>query len=61
MNINQWYVCSEHDDPSVGKPLLEREKEALSKAQNTELIDIIKLYDFLYYEILEFIIETIEF
>ena len=53
-------AITEHEDPSIGKPLLEREKEALAKVQNIDAIfDIIRPHmSFFNYEILEFLIET---
>ena len=51
---------TEGEDPSVGKPLLEQEKERLAEAQNTDAIfDILRPHmTFFNYEILEFLIET---
>ena len=59
--INGVFALTEYEDPSVGKPFLEREKEALSKAQNIDMIfDILRPHmTFFNYEILEFLIETI--
>ena len=53
-------AITEYEDPSVGKPLLEREKETLGKAQNVDVIfDILRPHmTFFNYEILEFLIET---
>ena len=53
-------AVTEYEDPSVGKPLLEREKEMLAKAQNVDVIfDILRPHmTFFNYEILEFLIET---
>ena len=51
---------TEGEDPSVGKPLLEKEKDRLAKAQNIDAIfDILRPHmTFFNYEILEFVIET---
>ena len=51
---------TEGEDPSVGKPLLEQEKERLAEAQNIDAIfDILRPHmTFFNYEILEFLIET---
>ena len=53
-------AVTEYEDPSVGKPLLEQEKETLGKAQNVDVIfDILRPHmTFFNYEILEFLIET---
>ena len=52
---------TEGEDPFVGKPLLEREKERLAEVQNIDTIfDILRPHmTFFNYEILEFLIETI--
>ena len=52
-------VLTEYDDPAVGKPLLERDKEALLKAQTIDhTFDILRPHmTFFNYEILEFLIE----
>ena len=59
--INGVFALTEYDDPSVGKPLLEREKEALTNAQSIDTIfDILRPHmTFFNYEILQFLIETI--
>ena len=53
-------AVTEYEDPSVGKPLLEQEKETLAKAQNVDVIfDVLRPHmTFFNYEILEFLIET---
>ena len=52
-------VLTEYDDPAIGKPLLEREKEVLVKAQSVDQIfDVLRPHmTFFNYEILEFIIQ----
>ena len=52
-------VLTEYDDPAVGKPLLEREKEALMKAQSVDhIFHVLRPHmTFFNYEILEFLIE----
>ena len=52
-------VLTEYDDPAVGKPLLERAKEALLKAQTIDhTFDVLRPHmTFFNYEILEFLIE----
>ena len=52
-------ALTEYDDPAVGKPLLEREKQDLKKAQSIDdTFDIIRPHmTFFNYEILEFLIE----
>ena len=52
---------TEYEDPSVGKPLLEQEKERLAEAHNVDAIfDILRPHmTFFNYEILEFLIKTI--
>ena len=52
-------VLTEYDDPAIGKPLLERDKEALLKAQTIDhTFDILRPHmTFFNYEILEFLIE----
>ena len=52
-------VLTEYDDPAIGKPLLEREKEVLMKAQSVDQIfDVLRPHmTFFNYEILEFIIQ----
>ena len=50
---------TEYDDPAIGKPLLEREKESLKKAQSIDdTFDVLRPHmTFFNYEILEFLIE----
>ena len=52
-------ALTEYDDPDIGKPLLEREKEALMKAQSVDhTFDVLRPHmTFFNYEILEFLIE----
>ena len=52
-------VLTEYDDPAIGKPLLERDKENLMKAQTIDhTFDILRPHmTFFNYEILEFLIE----
>ena len=52
-------ALTEYDDPAIGKPLLEREKETLKKAQSIDdTFDILRPHmTFFNYEILEFLIE----
>ena len=52
-------ALTEYEDPAVGKPLLEREKAALVKAQTVDhIFDILRPHmTFFNYEILEFLIE----
>ena len=59
--INGVLAVTEYEDPSIGKPLLEREKEVLAKAQSIDVIfNILRPHmTFFNYEILEFLIETI--
>ena len=59
--INGVFAITEYEDPYIGKPLLEREKEVLAKAQSIDVIfDILRPHmTFFNYEILEFLIETI--
>ena len=59
--ISEILAITENDDPSIGKPLLKREKEALSNAQNIDAIfSILRPHmSFFKYEILEFVIETL--
>lgn len=59
--INGVLAVTEYEDPSIGKPLLEREKEALAKAHSIDAIfNILRPHMmFFNYEILEFLIETI--
>ena len=54
-------ALTEYDDPAIGKPLLEREKEALMKAQSVDhTFDVLRPHmTFFNYEILEFLIEKI--
>ena len=54
-------ALTEYDDPAIGKPLLEREKEALMKAQLVDhTFDVLRPHmTFFNYEILEFLIEKI--
>ena len=49
----------EYDDPAIGKPLLEREKDSLKKAQLVDdTFDVLRPHmTFFNYEILEFLIE----
>ena len=57
--ISAVLVLTEYDDPAIGKPLLEREKEVLVKAQSVDQIfDVLRPHmTFFNYEILEFIIQ----
>ena len=59
--INGVLAVTEYEDPLVGKPLLEREKEALAKAHSIDAIfNILRPHmTFFNYEVLEFLIETI--
>ena len=59
--INGVLAVTEYEDPSIGKPLLEREKEVLAKVQSIDIIfDILRPHmTFFNYEILEFLIEII--
>ena len=52
-------ALTEYDDPAVGKPLLEREKDSLKKAQLVDdTFDVLRPHmTFFNYEILEFLIE----
>ena len=52
-------ALTEYDDPIIGKPLLERDKEALMKAQTVDhTFDVLRPHmTFFNYEILEFLIE----
>ena len=52
-------ALTEYDDPAIGKPLLEREKDSLKKAQLVDdTFDILRPHmTFFNYEILEFLIE----
>ena len=52
-------ALTEYDDPAIGKPLLERDKEALMRAQTVDhTFDILRPHmTFFNYEILEFLIE----
>ena len=52
-------VLTEYGDPAIGKPLLERDKEALLKAQTIDhTFDVLRPHmTFFNYEILEFLIE----
>ena len=52
-------ALTEYDDPGIGKPLLERDKEALMKAQTVDhTFDVLRPHmTFFNYEILEFLIE----
>ena len=52
---------TEGQDPSIGRPLLEREKERLAEAQDIDAIfDILRPHmTFFNYEILEFLIEKV--
>ena len=52
-------ALTEHDDPAIGKPLLERHKDALMKAQTVDhTFDVLRPHmTFFNYEILEFLIE----
>ena len=54
-------ALTEYDDPAIGKPLLERQKEKLRRAKNVNRIfDIVRPHmTFFNHEILEFIIEKI--
>jgi hypothetical protein len=51
-------ALTEHDDPAIGKPLLEKQKEDLNSAQNVNRVfDIVRPHmTFFNYEILEFVI-----
>ena len=53
------FALTEYDDPIIGKPLLERDKEALMKAQTVDhTFDVLRPHmTFFNYEILEFLIE----
>ena len=52
-------ALTEHDDPAISKPLLERHKDALMKAQTVDhTFDVLRPHmTFFNYEILEFLIE----
>ena len=52
-------ALTEYEDPAIGKPLLERHKEALVKAQTVDhTFDVLRPHmTFFNYEILEFLIE----
>ena len=52
-------ALTEYDDPAIGKPLLERDKDALMKAQTVDhAFDVLRPHmTFFNYEILEFLIE----
>ena len=52
-------ALTEHDDPAIGKPLLEKHKEALMKTQTVDhTFDVLRPHmTFFNYEILEFLIE----
>ena len=52
-------ALTEYDDPGIGKPLLERDKEDLMKAQTVDhTFDVLRPHmTFFNYEILEFLIE----
>ena len=52
-------ALTEHNDPAIGKPLLERHKDALMKAQTVDdTFDVLRPHmTFFNYEILEFLIE----
>ena len=52
-------ALTEYDDPAIGKPLLERQKEELKRAQTVnDTFDILRPHmTFFNYEILEFLIE----
>ena len=52
-------ALTEYDEPGIGKPLLEREKEALMKAQSVDdTFDVLRPHmTFFNYEILQFLIE----
>ena len=54
-------AMTEYDDPSIGKPLLKREKKKLTSAQDIYAVfDILRPHmTFFNYEILEFLIKTI--
>ena len=58
--VNGVLALTEYENPSIGKPLLEREKERLAEAQNIDAIfDILRPHMTCFnYEILEFLIET---
>ena len=53
-------ALTEYDDPAIGKPLLERQKEELKRAQTVnDTFDILRPHmTFFNYEILEFLIEN---
>ena len=52
-------ALTEYDDPAIGKPLLERQKEELKRAQSVnDTFDVLRPHmTFFNYEILEFLIE----
>ena len=52
-------ALTEYDDPAIGKPLLEKDKEALIKSQTVDhTFDVLRPHTtFFNYEILEFLIE----
>ena len=56
------FALTEYDDPAIGKPLLEKDKEALMKAQSVDhIFDVLWPHmTFFNYEILEFLIEETE-
>ena len=57
--ISAVLALTEYDDPAIGKPLLEREREALMKAQSVDhIFHILRPHmTFFNYEMLEFLIE----
>ena len=59
--INGVLAVTEYEDPSIGKPILEREKERLAEAKSIDTIfNILRPHmTFFNYEILEFLIVTI--
>ena len=54
-------ALTEYDDPAIGKPLLEREKQALKKSQSIDdTFDVLRPHmTFFNYEILQFLIEQV--
>ena len=58
--ISAVLALTEHNDPAIGKPLLEREREALMKAQSVDhIFHVLRPHmTFFNYEILEFLIEV---
>ena len=54
-------ALTEYDDPAIGKPLLEREKQALKKSRSIDdTFDVLRPHmTFFNYEILQFLIEQV--